>query len=97
LRLTFAHQSYRVASMNPSLLADLLVAARGALTTAEIARRAAVSIRSIQLWESGRLPARASLVRLLRACRCDLSARASIVAAWERQKAAAHAARRARA
>jgi transcriptional regulator with XRE-family HTH domain len=83
--------------MNPLSLADLLVAARGPLTTAEIARRAAVSIRSIQLWESGRLPARASLVRLMRACRCDSYGRAVIVAAWEGQKAAAHAARRSRA
>ena len=95
LRLTFAPRSYTVGSMNT--LADLLVAARGPLTTAEVARRAALSIRSIQLWESGRLPARASLGRLMRACRCESAARAVIVAAWEKQKAAAHAARRARA
>jgi len=78
-------------------LSDLLVAARGALTTAEVARRAACSIRSVQLWERGQLPERASLGRIMRACRCESAARALIVAAWERQKAAAHAARRARA
>ena len=75
-------------------LSSLLCAARGALTTSEVAARSGFSIRSIQHWEAGRLPTKARLTKLIRACRCGDEAKALILAAWERQKAAVHAARR---
>jgi hypothetical protein len=75
-------------------LSALLCAARGALTTSEVAARAGVHIRSIQNWEAGKLPTKAALSKVIRACRCGGEAKAVILAAWDRQKAAANLARR---
>ncbi len=75
-------------------LSSLLCAARGALSTSEVATRAGISIRSVQLWESGKLPSKARLGAFLRACRCGGDAKALILSAWEKQKAAANMARR---
>jgi len=75
-------------------LSSLLCAARGALSTSEVAARAGVSVRSIQHYEAGRLPRRAVLLKVLSACRCGAPAKAAILAAWEREKAAANAKRR---
>ena len=75
-------------------LSALLCAARGALTTSEVAARAGVHIRPIQNWEAGKLPSKVGLAKVIRACRCGGEAKTVILAAWDRQKAAANMARR---
>lgn len=80
--------------MQPSL-SSLLIAARGALSTSEVAARAGVSVRSIQAWESGRLPTRTSLGMFLAAMMPRRShVRDRIEAAWRCEKAAQNAKRR---
>lgn len=80
--------------MQPSL-SSLLVAARGARSTQEVADAAGVSVRSIQAWESGKLPTRVSLAVFLAAMVPQRSpARDRIEAAWRREKAAQNAKRR---
>lgn len=72
----------------------LMTQLRGALSTAEFANRARVSVRSIQLYEAGALlPSGRVLTVILRSARPSAEQREAIMAAWTAGKAAQNAAR----
>ena len=75
-------------------LSTLLIAARGAMSTSEVAALAGVSVRSIQAWESGKIPKWESLYVLADVLKVSDVRRRKITLAWEKQKAAANAKRR---
>ena len=80
--------------MNPSpSLASLLVAARGGTSIDTLAYRAGLSGNAIRKAEAGGLPREATLKAILKAARPGAELRTAIVAAANRERAAANAAR----
>ena len=77
----------------PPSLASLLVAARGGTSIDTLAYRAGLSGNSIRKAEAGGLPREATLKAILKAARPGAELRTAIVAAANRERAAANAAR----
>ena len=77
----------------PPRLASLLVAARGGTSIDTLAYRAGLSGNAIRQAEAGGLPRENTLKAILKAARPGAELRAAIVAAADRERAAANAAR----